>query len=113
MQRVVDRQVDRALSEAPTPTMGIGDAPAARALLGDPALLAALQPVDAGPAAGGERVALGERVVVVRRIGYRHAGAHGVARAQQRAEVGLVGDPEGSDDQVAPAAVLPASAHAT
>ena len=38
-----------------------------------------------------------------------HAGADGIARAQQRAQVGVVGDPQGRHDQVIPAAVLASS----
>ena len=50
-----------------------------------------------------------ERGPVVRRGRHRHAGADGIARAQQRAQVGVVGDPEGRNDQVIPAAVLASS----
>ncbi len=47
-------------------------------------------------------------VMVGRRNG--DAGTYSVAGPQERAEIGLVGDPERSDNQVIPTAMLPAAA---
>ena len=60
-----------------------------------------------------EGVATGEGFAVVRRTWHGQAGAHRVAGAQQCAEVGRIGDPEGRHDQVVPAAVLPVASAST
>lgn len=80
------------------------DALAGRALLVQPRLLARCDPVEARPPAP-KRVADLKRVPVMPRARHRKARADGVARAQQGAEVGVVGDPERSDDEVVPATV--------
>jgi hypothetical protein len=49
-----------------------------------------------------QRVAHLQRVAIVGRVGDGHARAEGVARAEQRAEVRTVGDPQRCDDQMIP-----------
>ncbi len=105
--RLQARQRDRALRQ-----LDGHDPPAVRPLVLDPALAPAVDPVDARPPAGSQRVALGESRAVVRGVGHRHTRAHGVAGAQQRPEVGLERDPQRRHQQVVPAAVASAPAAA-
>jgi hypothetical protein len=52
-------------------------------------------------------------LAIVRRGGHGHARPDGVARAQQRPEVGLERDPERRDEEVVPAAVAAEAARST
>jgi hypothetical protein len=97
---------DRALGE-----LDGHDPPAGLALLLYPALPRRRHPVDARPAR--QRVALGQRLPVVRRVRHGHAGADGVARPQERAEVGFERHPQRGDEQVVPATVAATTARAT
>ena len=75
----------------------------------EPALLGWRNPVDAwSPTAKG--VSDAEGVLVMPRVRYGETRADRVAGAQQGAEVGVIGNPERSHDEVVPAAVssLPA-----
>ena len=60
-----------------------------------------------------KRVAGGERLAVVGRVGHGDAGSDRVTGAKQGAEVRPVGDPERRDDQVVPAAVPAIASTAT
>jgi hypothetical protein len=81
------------------------DLPAGLALKADPTVLAGGDPVDATAPRQTARVTDSQRLAVVRGVGDGDARAGCVTRAQQRAEVGLVGNPERSDEEVSPATV--------
>lgn len=61
--------------------------------------------MDGAPPRELARVADGERVAVVLGVRNGNARAGGVTGAQQGAEVGLVGNPQGSDDEMPPTLV--------
>jgi hypothetical protein len=86
------------------------DPPAALALEPDPPVLAGADPVDAATSGQVSRIADAQRVAIVGRVGNREARAGGVAGAEEGSEVGLVGDPERGNDQVAPTAVTAGAA---
>jgi hypothetical protein len=81
------------------------DLPAGLALEANPTVLAGGDPMDAAAPRQPARVTDGQRLTVVRGVGDGDARTGCVTRAQQRAEVGLVGNPERSDDKVSPATV--------
>lgn len=59
-----------------------------------------------------QRVALVDGVAIVRRVGHCQAGAYGVARTLQGAQVRIVGNPQGGNDEMSPASVLGSAATA-
>jgi hypothetical protein len=82
------RQRDRAFRE-----LDGEDPPAVSALSLDPAILARIDPVNARHPFRPERVALSECCAVVDGVGDGDARADGIARSEQRSEVGLERDP--------------------
>jgi hypothetical protein len=74
----------------------------------DPTRLRAVHPVDVRSL--DERVAAREGPAIVLGARNGHAGAHCIAGPEQRAEVGLVRDPQWRDNQVIPARVLKGTA---
>jgi hypothetical protein len=89
------------------------DSPAVGSLLFDPGVLTCVDPMDAAAPPKLPAVADAQALPVVRRIRERDAGTDGVACPQQRPQIGLIGDPQRSGDQVIPAAVRTGTAIAT